>query len=117
MPFDQHPVGHNFCTLCTVPFGLAILFSALTGDDRFGRRGEKAVWLVFILFVLTVTGGLTYLSHQTDQGLPSNPTRPFTQKTVVLAFYTYMMGQVIAYACNTRQRRRSGNPGNSRESD
>ena len=101
-PFDRHPDVHNFCTLCTVPFGIAILLSALTGDDRFGRRSEKSIWLIFILFILAVVGGLAFLVHQKAHGLPSNPTGPFMQKMTVLAFYIYMLGQVIAYARNTR---------------
>ena len=101
-PFDQHPDLHNFCTLCTVPFGIAIIFSALTPSDRFGRRSEKTIWLVFILFILAVIGGLTYLVNHKPYGLPSTPTGPFVQKMTVLAFYIYMLGQVFAYARNTR---------------
>ena len=98
-PFDQHPDLHNFCTLCTVPFGIAILFSSLTPTDRFGSRSEKTIWLTFILFILAVIGGLTFLK---GHGLPSRPTGPFIQKMTVLAFYIYMLGQVIAYARNIR---------------
>ena len=98
-PLDQHPDLHNFCTLCTVPFGIAILFSSLTPTDRFGSRSEKTIWLTFILFILAVIGGLTFLK---GHGLPSRPTGPFIQKMTVLAFYIYMLGQVIAYARNIR---------------
>ena len=98
-PFDQHPDLHNFCTLCTVPFGIAILLSSLTPSDQFGRRSEKAVWLIFAVFILAAVGALTYLKQH---GLPSRPTGPFIQKMTVLAFYIYMLGQVIAYARNTR---------------
>ena len=106
VPFDQHPDLHNFCTLSTIPFGIAILFSSLTPTDRFGRRSEKAIWLVFTLFILAVIGGLTYLK---GHGLPSRPTGPFIQKMTVLAFYVYMLGQVVAYARNTRPVRDGGN--------
>jgi len=102
LPFDQHPDLHNFCTLCTVPFGIAIIFSAPTPDDQFGRRSEKAIWLVFILFILAVIGGLTYLIGHKPRGLPFTPMAQFVQKMTVLAFYIYMMGQVTAYAINTR---------------
>ncbi|MCI5779557.1 MAG: hypothetical protein MR051_07075, partial [Lentisphaeria bacterium] len=81
---------------------IAIFCSALTSDDQFGRRGEKGIWLVFMLFILAVIGGLTFLK---GHGLPSRPTGPFIQKMTVLAFYIYMLGQVIAYARNTRTRR------------
>ena len=104
-PFDQHPDFHNFCTLCTVPFGIAIFFASLTPEDVFGRRSEKAIWLIFAAFIVAVVGGLTYLKQY---GLPNRPTGPFIQKMTVLAFYIYMLGQVVTYARNTRPPRNAG---------
>lgn len=100
-PFDQHPDLHNACTLCTVPFGIAIFFSSLTPGDRFGTRTEKTIWLIFVLFTLAVIGALTWLTGHKPVGLPRSPTGPVVQKMVVLAFYIYMLGQVVAYCRNT----------------
>ena len=103
VPFDQHPNLHNFFTLCSIPFGMAIVCAALTGNDRFGRSGEKIVWLIFMLFVVAVFGGLSFLCGIDHGGLPSYPTGPFMQKMLVLAFYIYMLGQVITYTVSCRQ--------------
>ena len=100
VPFDQHPAFHLFCTRCSIPLGIAILFAALTPGDLFGRRSEKAIWLVFAAFVLAVVGALTFLEQH--RLLPHRPTGPVIQKTTVLAFYIYMMGQVLAYLRSTR---------------
>ena len=46
--------------------------------------------------------------RHSSHGLPSRPTGPFIQKMTVLAFYIYMLGQVIAYARNARPLRDMG---------
>ena len=101
VPFDQHPDLHNFFTLCTVPYGIAIICSALTPADCFGRRSEKTIWLVFMLFTLAEVCALNYLKNLDGNGLPANPTGPLVQKILVLSFYIYMLGQVISYFYNT----------------
>ncbi len=102
-PFDQHPHLHNFFTLCSVPLGVAILLASATGTDVFGRWTEKVIWLVFLLFMILVIGCLGYLRRLGTGGFPSNPTGPIIQKIVVLGFYVFMLGQVIAYWGRTRK--------------
>ena len=109
-PFDRHPGLHNFFTLCSVPLGIAILLAGFTPDDCFGRRGEKAIWLVFAGFILACVAALSYLTHLKQGGLPFRPTGPVIQKITVLGFYVYMLGQVIAYAINARRSLRQSEP-------
>ena len=112
-PFDQHPDLHTFFTLCSVPFGIAIFLASLTPGDCFGRRGEKAIWLVFVGFVLACIAALSYLERLKQGGLPSDPIGRVIQKITVVGFYCYMLGQVVTYAVNTRDRVRDDKLGKS----
>ena len=98
-PFDKHPDVHNFCTLCWMPFFLAILAASFTPSDRFGTRREKLIWLVFVLYGLVIAGTLSWLVGRPPHPLPFRPTKPLVQKIMVLGFYIYMLGQVIRLNC------------------
>ena len=103
IPLDRHPDLHNFCTLCSVPFGFAILFSLLTPRDLFGRFGEKMIWLTYTSVILTMVGAMSYLITLKTGGLPHKPTDPLIQKITISGFYVFMMGQIIMYAVNARR--------------
>ena len=94
-PFDRFPDLHNFFTLCWIPFVLAILLSSFTPSDRFGTRREKLIWLVFMLYGLTICGALCWLIGRPPCPLPFRPTGPLVQKILVVGFYVYMMGQIV----------------------
>lgn len=102
-PYDQHPELHELFTLCSVPFGLA-LACTVTADDLFGRRSEKVIWLIFVLFTGAAALCFSYLRKVAPYGLPPTPTGQVIQKMVVLAFYVYMLGQVITYVYNSRKK-------------
>ena len=98
-PFDVHPDIHNFCTLCWIPFSLAMLASSFTPSDRFGSRREKLIWLVYLLYGLAISGTLNWLVDRPPYPLPHRPTGPLVQKIMVVGFYIYMLGQVIRANC------------------
>ena len=92
---------------CSPRWALATALAGLlatTAGDCFGHRGEKAIWLVFVGFVLICIAALSYLERLKQGGLPSNPIARVIQKITVVAFYCYMLGQVVTYAVNTRDR-------------
>ncbi|MBO4491969.1 MAG: hypothetical protein J5944_11485 [Lentisphaeria bacterium] len=103
IPLDRHPDLHNFCTLCSVPFGFAILFSLLTPRDLFGRFGEKMIWLTYTTVILSMVGAMSYLITLKSGGLPHKPTDPLIQKITISGFYVFMMGQIIMYAVNAHR--------------